>query len=139
MPDFLADVLTWPKNYHFAIAVQTAYEMGLPPSLLIYDAKTSPTEWSQMDKKLVMAWTILQKETCQMCGQPLWICRSSEKNLQFKVRRDLCYASAELEKWKKSKAAKNLKDGEYPYVVADMIGDENLPSRKAYLQELNEE
>lgn len=139
MPDFLADVLTWPKNYHFAIAVQTAYEQGLPPTLFIDDERHDAVGWSTADKKLAMAWTILQKETCKNCGNPLWICRSSNQHMMFKVNTDICYASLELEKWKDGKKAKNLKKGEYPYIIPYMDDDSPFPSRVEYLKEQYEE
>jgi len=86
-----------------------------------------------------MAWTILKKETCKECGQPLWICRSSEKNLTFSVRTGVCYAKAELDKWQKGTKSQKLKNGEHPYIVAKMRREEDpLPSRQRYLKELAE-
>lgn len=138
MPDFLAEVLTWPSNYYNTIAVETAVKMGLPPTSFITN-KSPSEEWSREDKKLAMAWTILQHETCSKCGQPLWICRSSAKNLQFKIKKDLCYASAELEKPANKKRAESLKPGEYQYVVPYTIDESPLPSRREYLESFNED
>lgn len=140
MPDFLAEVLTWPNNYYNAIAVQTAVEMGIPPTSLLTDEQPSK-EWSRADKKLAMAWTILQKETCNSCGQPLWICRSTNRDLTFKIRRGLCFATQELEKFKESRNGKNLKKGEYPFAVPVMRNDDNapLPSRREYFESLTED
>jgi len=138
MPDFLAEVLTWPKNHYLAIAVQTAVEMGLPPTLFVLDEKKTGVEWSAADKKLAMAWTILQRETCKQCGQPLWICRSSERDMQFKVNTDICYASAELAKWQDSKRAKSMKKGEYAYIIPFMANGQQFPSRLKYVMELAE-
>jgi hypothetical protein len=139
MPDFLAEALTWPKHYGYAIAVQTAMDLSLPPTVFLETDRQPTDGWSPADKKLAMAWTILNKETCKNCGQPLWICRSSNKNLLFKVRTDICYSDAELEKWKTTKKAKNLKKGEHAFVVAEMRGDEPMPSRSAYLESLMDE
>lgn len=139
MPGFLAEVLTWPKNYSYTIAVQTALGLNLPPTLFL-DNRTVADGWSRADKKLAMAFTILQKETCRECGQPLWICRSSERDLMFSVRTDICYATAELEKFGKTKRGQSLKPGERPYIVAKMRkDDQSLPSRKRYLKELAED
>lgn len=138
MPGFLAEVLTWNKNYYNLIAVQTAVKMSLPPTSFILNK--DPSEgWSREDKKLAMALTILEKETCQKCGQPLWICRSDNRNLLFKVKRDTCYATAELEKDQKKKQRKELKPGEYEYVVPFMRPDGPFPSRKEYLTAMNED
>jgi hypothetical protein len=138
MPDFLAEVLTWPSNYYNAVAVETAYKMGLPPTSLITNKQPSEG-WSKEDKKLAMAWTILNREACQKCGQPLWICRSSEKNLLFKVKKDVCYASAELEKYQNKKPAPKLRPGEYTYAVPEMLDGSPLPTRRDYLSDLNED
>lgn len=138
MPDFLADSLTWPKHYHIALAVQTAMDLHLPPTFMLLEGKQPTDPWSRHDKKLAVAWTIMNKETCPKCGQPIWICRSSDKNLGFSVKVGLCYASAELEKWQDSKRGKNLKKGEYPYVVPTMYDDSPLPSRLDYLNGLDE-
>ena len=139
MPGFLAEVLTWPSNHGVALAVQTAMDLHMPPSMFILTDKQPTDPWTQVDKKLALAWTVLQRETCKQCGQPLWICRSSERDLGFSVRTDVCYASAELEKWKTTKRASSLKKGEHPYVVAQMRKDEQpMPTRKRYLLELSE-
>ena len=139
MPDFLAEVLTWPKNYSYALAVQTAMEWKLPPTVMLQTGKQPTEGWSREDKKLAMAWTIMEKETCSQCGKPLWICRSSSKDLLFKVKKDVCYASRELEKWQDTKAGKDLKKGERAYVVAEMrLPEQKMPTRREYLEELAE-
>lgn len=137
MPDFLAEVLTWPKNYGYALAVRSALEWHIPPTTLIVAQKQPTDPWTMADKKLAVAFTILQRETCKECGQPLWICRSSNKNLLFKVRKDTCYSKRELEVWSK-KNAKNLKPGEHTYVIAEMRNDEEMPSRREYLEALED-
>lgn len=140
MPDFLADALTWPHNYNAHLAVETAYNMGVRPlTFLLEDAQ--PTDpWTVYDKKLLMAWTTLQKETCNECGQPLWICRSSDPNLGFSVRKGLCYSKREMHKWSESAAGKAAKDYETPYTVPTRY-DENipLPTRAMWIKELTEE
>lgn len=138
MPDFLAEVLTWSHNYYSYIAVETAYKQGLPPTSFLTDKQPS-AEWSREDKKLAMAYTIVQRETCSKCNQPLWICRSDNKNLLFKVSRATCYATAEMEKEQKKKQRRELKPGEYEYVVPFMRPDGPLPSRKEYLTAANED
>lgn len=140
MPDFLAEALTWPKNYTSMLAVQTAMDMKLPPTLMLLDKKQPTDPWTQQDKKLAVAWTILNKETCKECGNPLWICRSENKYLGFKVQKAHCYAKAELQKWEGSAAGKNLKPGDYPYVVPKMYDKEmSLPTRSEYIEQLIED
>lgn len=138
MPDFLAEVLTWNNNYYNLIAVQTAVKMGLPPTSFLTD-KDPSAGWSREDKKLAMALTVLERETCNQCGQPLWICRSDNKNLLFKVKKATCYAAREHKKFSDSKQGQNLRPGEYSYTVPFMLNDEPLPSRREYLISLNED
>lgn len=140
MPDFLAEVLTWPRNYYNAVAVQTAVNMGLRPTCMLTDEQPN-APWSRADKKLAIAYTILNRETCTKCGQPLWICRSTDSKLRFKVRRAVCFASQELEKYSESKNGKNLKKGEYIYAVPEYDADPEapLPSRLEYFESLNDD
>jgi len=138
MPGFLAEVLTWPHNYYNYMAVETAVAMGLPPTSFLSEKEPS-AGWSREDKKLAIALTILKRETCQKCGQPLWICRSSERNLLFKVKKATCYASAEYEKAADKKQNKELKPGEYMFTVPYMMDDGPLPSRRDYLEALAED
>lgn len=139
MPGFLADALTWPQNYNAALGVQTAYELGVRPLTFLNDSQ--PTDpWTIADKKLLMAWTILQKETCHECGNPLWICRSSDNNLSFSVRKGMCYAKLAMDKWRESKAGKNMKDGETPYTVPVRYDEElPLPTRSEWIKEMQED
>lgn len=137
MPDFLAEVLTWPKSFAHTLAVQTAMAVGVPPTVFILKDKQPEDGWSPADKKLAIAWTILQRETCKVCGNPLWICRSSNKNLLFSVRKDTCYADAEHKRWEK-KNKNPLKPGEYAYVLPTMRNDEPFPGRAEYMLNLDE-
>jgi hypothetical protein len=139
MPDFLAEVLTWPSNYANTLAVETAMNLHLPPTVMLIDERQPSEGWSSADKKLAVAWTILQRETCRECGQPLWICRSSNRQLQFSVRTDTCYATAAVKKWQNSSRGKKLKDGEYPYVVPFTIDKSPLPTRLEYLKEISDD
>lgn len=137
MPDFLAEVLTWPHNYYNNVAVETAMKWGIPPTSLLSDGDTT-SSWSRADKKLAMAYTILNRETCRKCGQPLWICRSTNKDLTFHPRKDKCFATEEFEKYSESKNGKNLKKGEYIYVTPEMPEGMPLPSRKEYFESLDD-
>jgi len=139
MPGFLAEVLTWPSSYASALAVETAMKLHMPPSVFMFPDRQPTEPWTAGDKKLALAWTILERETCGQCGKPIWICRSSNKNLLFSVRTDICYASAEVQKFQDTRRGKNLKKGEYPYVVPKMRHEgDPLPTRADYLKELDD-
>lgn len=138
MPDFLAEVLTWPDNYYNAIAVETAVNMGLPPTSLLTEKQPSE-EWSREDKKLAMAWTLLQHETCGYCAQPLWVCRTESSNVRFRTQKGVCFAKQAQDKYAESKQGKDLKPGEYLYTTAYTQDGSPLPSRREYLESLNED
>ncbi len=112
--------------------------MGLPPTSFILHGKQPSDPWTDEDKKLALAWVILQKETCPKCGQPLWICRSSDKNLGFKTKKGLCYSARENEEWMK-KNEKRLRLGEFAYTVAYTYDGGPMPTRKQWLESLTEE
>lgn len=141
MPDFLAEALTWPQNYSYALAVETAYKTGIRPLTFIVKDAQPDEPWTDADKKLMLAWTILERETCSECNQPLWICRSEDNNLGFSVRKGMCYAKKEVEEWQKKPAGKNIKAGEVPYVVPVKVYDKtkSFPRRSDYFKQLEEE
>lgn len=137
MPDFLADVLTQDRNSGYLLSVETAMSIQLPPTVMIYDDR-QPDKWTKEDKKLAMAWTILERERCQYCGQYMWICRSDNKNLLYSVRTDTCNAQRELDSKDNKKKSEKLGPGEHQYVVPYMYDDSPLPSRHEYLKSLAE-
>lgn len=100
-----------------------------------------PTEqWNKFDFLLLEAYQILQDETCNECGNPIWICRNEEANtVGFKVQIAKCFAKAELDKWQekeeKSKSKKK-RYGEYPYVLPFTYDDSEMPSRRSYYEGL---
>jgi hypothetical protein len=104
---------------------------------MIYDDR-QPDKWTKEDKKLAMAWTILERERCQYCGQYMWICRSDNKNLLYSVRTDTCNAQRELDSKDNKKKSEKLGPGEHQYVVPYMYDDSPLPSRHEYLKSLAE-
>lgn len=98
-------------------------------------------KWTRFDFLLLEAYQILQDETCPQCGQPVWLCRSTDSNVNIKVRKATCFVTAEVEK-KKTRDEKNkrgLKGGEYYYPVIETIqkGTE-LPTRRDYYESLSD-
>lgn len=100
--------------------------------MVFYAQPTDP--WEPYDFKLLEAYQILQDETCSMCGQPIWICRSDSSNIRIKVRKTQCNVSAELEKKQESdeKRKHKLKPGEYYYTVVETYDGGPLPGRSAF-------
>lgn len=140
MPDFLSQVLTWPRNYQLTAAVRTAMELHLPPTMFILDDKQPTDDWTVADKKLALAYHTLDREKCQKCGQPVWICHSNNKDIQFRMQKGHCYATATSEKWMESRAGKNLKPGDYAYPVPFVRDQDELPEnlRQEYLKDLED-
>lgn len=140
MPDFLADVLSRADNYGIVQAMEAALEKQFAPTLFLYNGKQPSDPWDQTDKKLAIAFHILNKQTCPKCGQPLWVCRSNDRNLVFKVKSGTCYASKALEDKQKAdeKANRKLKNGEFQYVVPEMLFDNPYPTRADWLAEQTE-
>lgn len=100
--------------------------------MVFYAQPTDP--WEPYDFKLLEAYQILQDETCSMCGQPIWICRSDSSNVRIKVRKTQCNVSAELEKKQESdeKRKSKLKPGEYYYTVVETYDKGPLPTRREF-------
>lgn len=100
-----------------------------------------PTEeWSSFDFRLVEAYQILQDETCPSCGNPIWICRSTNDNVRFKIEKTTCFAEREYKMWEERKR-KRKKDwepdpGDQWYPLAVTIDGGLLPSREDYYKEL---
>lgn len=144
MPGFLAEALTWNENHHILVAVETAYELNMPPTDFINPMKKEEGIWSGLDKKLVYAYKLIQKETCGLCGNPIWICRNEDRNIDFSIRVGVCHSKANMEKEEerrsKTKSGK-LKNGQYLYSTPIQVNGKPIPkgTRKAYFENLSED
>jgi hypothetical protein len=111
-----------------------------PSSLLFREQPNDP--WTDIDFLLVEAMQILEDETCDRCGNPIWVCRNEDAdNVGFKIKTAKCFGDAELDKWREQeekKKNKKKKYGEYPYVVAYTYDDGPLPSRSQFYKSLEE-
>lgn len=144
MPGFLADVLSRAKNFGMMQSIEAALDLRMPPTALIYKDRQPSDDWDDVDKKLAVAAHILKKQTCPKCGQPLWICRSDDANLDFVVRTAVCYSTKALEtarnkRQKSNQKGKDLKPGEFEYVEPVMLFDKKMPTRDGWLRSLQEE
>lgn len=104
--------------------------------MLFEEQPTDP--WTKLDFMLIEAMQILEDETCQLCGNPIWVCRNTEaSNVGFKIKVATCYGKAELDKWQEADDKKEKKRyGQYPYIVAYTYDDSDMPSRQRYYQSL---
>lgn len=127
-------------------SIKSALALGLRPSAHIGYLKKPRSNWSEIDHKIAVAYSRLEAEICDKCGNPIWVCRNEAADITFKVKTYRCYADSTLEKkredWEKRNAKskkKRLKHGEYEYVVAEPgYGQERLPTRIEWLQSLSD-
>lgn len=103
-----------------------------------------PTEeWKPYDFKLLEAFQTLQDETCQHCGNPIWLCRSGNPDLKAKVKSARCQGKAALEARDEARSSDNrakkireLRPGEYEYVVFEMLDKKMpMPTRDDWIRE----
>ena len=108
--------------------------------MLFHEQPSDP--WTRFDFMLLEAYQMLQDETCNECGNPIWVCRNENAaTVGFKVKIAKCFAKAELDKWheKEEKKKSSKKSyGEYPYTVPFTYDDGPLPSRESYYRGLSE-
>ena len=84
---------------------------------------------------------MLQEETCNECGNPIWICRNEEASwIGFKVKTTKCFAKAEMEKWQEAEEKKSNKKsyGVLPYIVAYSYDESPMPSRRDFFNGLSD-
>lgn len=115
-------------------AIRSALSLGLRPSAHILGLRDPRSKWTAEDHSAAIAYQIVSDETCPECGKPVWICRSGNQNIDFKVMVDVCYVSKAKETSKKK-----LKPGEFLYVRPEMRGERPMPSREDYYRERAEE
>lgn len=126
-------------------SIKSALTLGLRPSAHIGYLKKPASNWSEIDHKIAVAYSRLESEICDKCGNPIWVCRNEFADVTFSVKKYRCFADSELEKKRKKwedangkKKGDRLKPGEYEYVVAEPgFEQDRLPTRIEWLQGLN--
>lgn len=110
--------------------------------MVLHQQPTDP--WTRGDFKLLEAYEIYKRETCQACGQPVWLCHNDDENLQWEVRSSVCRSERSVKKWVETNRKKDgLLPGENPYAVPYLLryteGEiapeqdyDNLPTREDY-------
>lgn len=111
--------------------------------MLFHEQPTDP--WKPLDFKLLEAYQILQDEMCPKCGHPIWLCRSTDPRVQFKVSANVCYAERALKEYedqdrprkereqdKKTRAGWGLFYSLSPFVPKNVEGE--LPTRTEFYE-----
>lgn len=138
MPPFLADVLTWPGNRFYITVLKAAQKNAIPPTVLLLKGRQPSDGWTPIDKKLVIAFQILEDETCNDCGVPIWIGHSDDESVVFEIKSRTCYACAEIEseqereEKRSSKRKRGTSKGKKRF-LADANPDKH-PSREKYFK-----
>jgi len=138
-------VLASPGNQHIIRLIKTSITAGIRPCAMIFHVQPD-TPWEPYDFSLLEAYQILQDETCPKCGQPVWLCRSTDNRIEFKVEETVCYATRAIEEKNARKEKKNKKisaDEKHSWgliqyavpFVPENIGAE-LPTRKDFYESL---
>ena len=108
-------MLSSAGNQHLITALRAARSAHIKPTSMLL--RTQPTEpWSSVDFALLHALQILEDETCGQCGNPIWLCRSADRELHFKVTQSTCYATKAIKEKEFSSMSKkerqNISDTE---------------------------
>lgn len=93
------------------------------------------TGWTSHDYRIQEAAYIIENERCKTCGNPIWLCHSTNNEIDFEVRTGACYAKAELDDFEENPVNEKLGSGEYHYAAAVGIKNEDgtyepLPTRR---------
>jgi hypothetical protein len=106
----------------------------VPPTVLILKDKQPSDGWSEVDKKLAVAFQILEDETCNDCGVPVWLGHNDDEHVVFDIKSRICYSCAtiesEQEREQNRKSKRKPTKGKKHFIQTR--DDPNLPSREKH-------
>lgn len=92
----------------------------------------------ELNKKLKMAWQVLEDETCKMCGTPSWFGRNPDNNVDFDERSSVCkgcdHLNRKSEERNKKKGHKHNPAITYYVTPKTVMKETKLPTRDQWLQ-----
>lgn len=99
------------------------------------------SNWTPHDYRLVEAVKVLNRDTCNTCGNPVWLCHTTHSGVEFEIMSSICYAKAELDDYEKKPGNDEAGAGESRYAKAIGIKNEDgsydpLPSRAEALAKI---
>lgn len=112
------------------------------PTAALLEEPDPFTGWTSYDYRIQEALNILDREICKTCGNPVWVCHSTDNRIQFEVKTGACYARAEIEEFEDEKSGNpKLGAGEYHYAVGVGLDNEDgshepLPTRSEALAKM---
>lgn len=77
--------------------IRLAIENQMRPSAVLYREPDPYTGWTDLDYSFVQAYQVIKDEQCPKCGNPVWLCRSTDSNIDWSVDSVTCYASRAIE------------------------------------------
>jgi hypothetical protein len=103
--------------------------------VLILKSRQPSDGWTEFDKKLAVAFQILEDETCSDCGVPIWLAHSDDKDIIFEVKSRVCYSCAAVEAAQEKKSRRKPAKGLKRFLTTRTRDDTpHLPSRRKYLE-----
>jgi len=80
---------------------------------------------------LMLAYQIVEDETCSSCGVPYWYGKSTVNHVAFKIEQSTCHSCAELEREREADSKNKKKEhGVTKFVVPYGEADLELPTRE---------
>lgn len=75
--------------------------------------RDSRKKWGKWDFLLAKAFQRYQDEMCPQCHMPVYICHNDDNRIEFKVVKETCFATAQIEQVQEqnSKAKKKMEPG----------------------------
>lgn len=98
------------------------------PSFLLLDSKRFGKKVTRdFDRRVMLAYQILQDETCPTCGIPVWIGHNEDNTIVFRVEDSNCFACGSLESEredirKRYEGRESSRFGVTEFVVAETDG-----------------
>lgn len=114
------------------------------PTAALLELDDPFTGWVSLDYRLQEALSIMEKEVCQTCGNPVWLCHSADSRIDFDIKVASCYADAELKEYEERNInSDKLEPGQYRYAIAVGIENEDgtrdpLPSRVEAMEKVTD-
>lgn len=118
--------MAWPQNRGYLSRIKSAVDSRQRPTAALLEEDDPYSGWSSHDYRLQEAVNVINREICKTCGNPVWICHSTDNRIEFDVRVGTCYADAEIKEYEKrvdNGEAPKLSPGEYLYAIP--VGIEN--------------
>lgn len=124
------------------VRIRPAVEQGQRPTAALLYLKNPHTGWTKIDYLLQEAYLTMGREICSICKNPIWLCHSTNNEIDFEVKTLTCYARADLDIMEESKRDK-LAPGEYrvvkPVGVDNGLGGKDpLPNRRTAYKSMPE-